>query len=92
MIGAQNDIIAPPGSHAMKFYNSIPKTTPKAYMQLRNADHFASNSPNGAVATSTISWLKRYVDLDTRYISMLKPTLVGPPTNSVQLWVSTYVQ
>ncbi len=91
MIGAQNDIIAPPAYHAAKFYNSIPDTTPKGYLQIRGADHFVSNQPNGTVATSTISWLKRYVDLDTRYTAMLVPTLVGPPTNSVQVWINRSV-
>lgn len=83
IIGAQNDIIAPIGSHANPFYASIPSSTPKALAILRGADHFASNTPNGAVATSTISWLKRYVDNDTRYTPLLTPTLVGPPTNSI---------
>lgn len=91
LIGAQNDIIAPPSSHAIPFYKSLPSTLPKAYFQIKGADHFVSNAPNQAVGTSTLSWLKRYVDQDTRYGAVLAPNLIGPPTNVIQTYTTANV-
>jgi dienelactone hydrolase len=73
VIGAEDDTVAPVASHAIPFYTSIPSATPKAYLELAGASHFAPNSPNTTLASSTISWLKRYVDDDTRYTQFLCP-------------------
>lgn len=66
-IGAQNDFIAPVKANARGFYNSLPATTPKAYVELANAGHLASNSPSARVGAAAVAWLKRYVDDDARY-------------------------
>lgn len=66
-IGAEDDTVAPVGSHAIPFYDSLPSRTPKGYLELEGASHFAPNSPNTIIAANTISWLKRYVDDDDRY-------------------------
>lgn len=79
VIGAENDSVAPVGSHAIPFYQSIPSSTGKAYLELNNASHFAPNSENTTIAWSTISWLKLYVDDDTRYRQFLCP---GPQASS----------
>ncbi len=73
VIGAQNDTIAPVASHSELFYNSIPASSEKAYLEIRGASHFVSNSPNTTQAKYMISWLKRYVDNDTRYEQFLCP-------------------
>jgi predicted dienelactone hydrolase len=73
VIGAQNDTIASVTSHSEPFYNSIPASSEKAYLELRGASHFVSNSPNTTQAKYMISWLKRYVDNDTRYEQFLCP-------------------
>ncbi|GAB2868880.1 alpha/beta hydrolase family protein [Nocardioides pacificus] len=78
MIGAENDSVASTTSHAIPFYNSIPDSTPKAYLELNNEDHFAPNTSNTTIASSTISWLKLYVDSDSRYRQFLCP---GPETS-----------
>jgi len=78
-IGAEDDTVAAPGSHAIPFYNSIPSATPKAYLELEGASHFAPNSPNTVIAANTISWLKRYVDNDERYRQFLCP---GPSVSA----------
>lgn len=77
IVGAQNDIIAPVASHAVKFYNSIPSTTPKAYFEYAGADHFISNSPNPSIGAQTVAWFKRFVDGDTRYSQFLSPSPTG---------------
>ncbi|WP_432512294.1 alpha/beta hydrolase family protein [Kineococcus sp. SYSU DK001] len=73
IIGAQNDSTAPVASHSEPFYGSIPTATDKAYLELRGASHFAPNSSNTTIAKYSISWLKRYVDDDTRYTQFLCP-------------------
>ena len=80
VIGAENDTVAPVGSHAIPFYSSIPSSTAKAYLELNNATHFAPNTENTTIAWSTISWLKLYVDGDTRYRQFLCP---GPSASTL---------
>ena len=64
-------------SHAEPFYNSIPASAEKAYMELRGASHFVSNSSNTPTARQMIAWLKRYVDNDTRYEQFICPPPSG---------------
>lgn len=73
VIGAENDSVAPVGSHSIPFYNSLTNTPERAYLELDNASHFAPNSPNTDIASNSIAWLKRYVDDDTRYTQFLCP-------------------
>ncbi|CAL9410031.1 Poly(ethylene terephthalate) hydrolase [Actinosynnema sp. ALI-1.44] len=73
VIGAENDSIAPVSSHSEPFYNSLPSTLDKAYLELNGADHFAPNTSNTTIAKYSISWLKRFIDNDTRYEQFLCP-------------------
>ena len=73
IIGAESDSVAPVSSHAEPFYNSLSATYEKAYLELNNASHFAPNSSNTPIAKYSISWLKRYLDNDTRYTQFLCP-------------------
>jgi predicted dienelactone hydrolase len=73
IIGGENDSVASVSSHAIPFYNSIPASAEKAYMELDGASHFFPNTSNTTVAKYTISWLKRFVDNDTRYEQFLCP-------------------
>lgn len=79
IIGAENDTIASVRSHSIPFYNSIPSSTAKAYLELNNAGHFAPNSDNTTIASHTISWLKMYVDDDARYRQFICP---GPGSSA----------
>ncbi len=81
VIGGQSDTIASVGSHSEPFYESIPASSEKAYLELRGASHFAANSPNTTIARSMIAWLKRFVDNDTRYEQFLCP----PPGTSTAI-------
>ena len=78
LIGAQNDTIAPVSSHSIPFYDSIPAATGKAYLELAKASHNATNSDNAVTSQYSITWLKRFVDNDTRYTQFLCP---GPSTS-----------
>ncbi|GAB2618870.1 lipase [Paractinoplanes abujensis] len=73
VIGAENDSVAPVASHSIPFYSSLPSSLDRAYLELNNASHFAPNSSNTTIAQYSISWLKRFVDDDTRYEQFLCP-------------------
>ena len=71
VIGAENDTVASVSSHSIPFYNSLPSTLDKAYLELDGASHFTPNTSNTTIAKYSISWLKRFVDNDTRYEQFL---------------------
>ncbi|MBZ6288323.1 alpha/beta hydrolase [Streptomyces olivaceus] len=73
VVGADGDTIAPVASHAEPFYSSLPSATDRAYLELNNATHFSPNTSNTTIAKYSISWLKRFIDNDTRYEQFLCP-------------------
>jgi predicted dienelactone hydrolase len=73
VVGAENDTVAPVSSHSIPFYTSLPAASEKAYLELAGASHFAPNSSNTTIAKYSISWLKRFIDNDTRYEQFLCP-------------------
>jgi predicted dienelactone hydrolase len=73
IVGADGDTVASVSSHAEPFYNNLPSTLDKAYLELNNASHFTPNSSNTTIAKYSISWLKRFIDNDTRYEQFLCP-------------------
>jgi len=73
IIGAENDGIAPVGSHSEPFYESIKAAPEKAYLEMEGADHMAPAASNAVTAKYSVSWLKRFVDNDTRYDKFLCP-------------------
>ncbi|WP_139984383.1 alpha/beta hydrolase family protein [Nocardioides litoris] len=80
-IGAEDDSVAPVGSHAIPFWTSLTSAERRAYLELAGASHFAPNTANATIASYTVAWLKRFVDDDTRYEQFLTP---GPrPTGAI---------
>ena len=77
IVGAQTDLIAGVGSHAEPFYQQIPASSEKAYLEVRGQSHFLGNSFNATQAGSALSWMKRYIDNDTRYSQFLCPAPSG---------------
>ena len=77
IIGAENDTVASVTAHAEPFYTSLPGTLDKAYLELNAAGHSAPTSSNVTVAKYSISWLKRFIDNDTRYEQFLCPAPRG---------------
>jgi predicted dienelactone hydrolase len=71
IVGAQNDLTASVGSHSIRFYNGLPTATPKMYVELRGAGHFAPNSTNSDISRMAVSWMKRWVDGNTAYNTYL---------------------
>jgi dienelactone hydrolase len=86
IIGAEYDTIAPVATHSKLFYASLPSSLEKAYMELDGATHFAPNIPNTTIAKYVISWLKRFVDEDTRYSQFLCP---NPSDRTIEEYRST---
>ncbi|MFC7532798.1 alpha/beta hydrolase family protein [Actinoplanes sp. GCM10030250] len=80
IIGGESDTIAPVSSHSIPFYNSIPASAEKSYLELNNASHFFPQSTNTPTAVQMVSWLKRFVDNDTRYDQFICP---GPSSTSI---------
>ncbi|MFD7133028.1 alpha/beta hydrolase [Streptomyces sp. NPDC059894] len=73
IVGADGDTIAPVASHAEPFYTSLPSSLDRAYLELNSATHFTPNTSNTTIAKYSISWLKRFIDNDTRYEQFLCP-------------------
>lgn len=82
MVGGQSDTVAPPAQHAKRFYPTL--AGEKAYLELSNYGHTIPKDDKPAAATYVLSWIKRWVDGDTRYTQFLCP---GPTGDSS---VSTY--
>jgi pimeloyl-ACP methyl ester carboxylesterase len=73
VIAGESDTIASPGSHSEPFYTSLSGAREKAYLELNNASHFFPQTSNTTMAKFMISWMKRYIDDDTRYDQFLCP-------------------
>ncbi|MFD7298230.1 alpha/beta hydrolase family protein [Streptomyces sp. NPDC059897] len=73
VVGADGDTVASVASHSEPFYQSLPSSLDKAYLELRGASHFTPNTSNTTIAKYSISWLKRFIDNDTRYEQFLCP-------------------
>jgi predicted dienelactone hydrolase len=62
IVAAQRDVIAPTGSHAERFYNSL--SGPKIYMELRGASHNVTNRSNSAISARAVPFMNRYLKGD----------------------------
>jgi predicted dienelactone hydrolase len=86
IVGGESDSIAAVSSHSIPFYNSIPASAEKAYLELDNASHFFPQTTNTPTAVQAVAWLKRFVDNDTRYDQFICP---GPSSTSISDYRST---
>ncbi len=86
IIGGESDSVAPVSSHSEPFYNSIPASAEKAYLELNNASHFFPQTTNTPTGRQMVAWLKRFVDDDTRYDQFICP---GPSGLAIQEYRST---
>lgn len=73
VVGADGDTVAPVSSHSEPFYESLPGSLDKAYVELNGASHFTPNTSNTTIAKYSVSWLKRFIDNDVRYEKFLCP-------------------
>ncbi|WP_046500894.1 poly(ethylene terephthalate) hydrolase family protein [Streptomyces odonnellii] len=80
VVGADGDTIAPVALHSEPFYTSLPATLDKAYLELKGAVHRTPITPDTTIAKYSVSWLKRFIDADTRYEQFLCPLPAPGPT------------
>ncbi|GAB3804839.1 hypothetical protein GCM10027605_29640 [Micromonospora zhanjiangensis] len=74
IVGGQNDGTVTP-SYLDGLYPSLPASVPGAYFMLANADHLYFTRANDIELRSQISWLKIFVDNDTRYSQFMCPSV-----------------
>ncbi|MET8911526.1 alpha/beta hydrolase [Micromonospora sp. NPDC004551] len=86
IVGGESDSIAPVATHSVPFYNSIPASSEKAYLELNGASHFFPQTVNTPTAKQMVAWLKRFVDDDTRYEQFLCP---GPSGLAIEEYRNT---
>jgi dienelactone hydrolase len=74
IIACENDGTAAVDNHASPFYNSIPGSTDKALLEIEGGSHSCANgggSNGGLLGKYGVSWMKRFIDNDTRYDQFL---------------------
>ena len=74
IFACQADIIAPVAAHASPFYNRLPNSIDKAYVEIRGGSHYCANGGglnNNVLSRFGVSWMKRFLDEDTRYSQFL---------------------
>jgi hypothetical protein len=82
---AENDIIAPPVSHADVQYDFTLRSTSKMLFEIEDGRHWAANDPTGGdgyVGKIAVSWLNYYLVGDPCYCPLVFKT---PPTSSKYL-------
>lgn len=71
IVGADGDTVASAAIHARPFYASLSSSVSKAYAELNFASHFTPNTTNTPIGRYGVTWMKRFVDGDTRYSTFL---------------------
>ncbi|ALV07017.1 alpha/beta hydrolase family protein [Roseateles depolymerans] len=71
IVGADGDTVAPAAIHARPFYASLSSSVRKAYAELNFSTHFTPNTTNTPIGRYGVTWMKRFVDGDTRYSTFL---------------------
>ncbi|MFJ7045356.1 dienelactone hydrolase family protein [Streptomyces sp. NPDC101112] len=85
IFGADGDTVASVDDFARPFYNGLANAPDKSLIVLKGTDHFTFAKPNTTIAQYSVSWLKRFVDNDTRYDQFLCPTPNDPNTVVLQI-------
>ena len=71
-IAAQSDTVAGVASNASLFYDSIPETVPKYYVEFAGASHFLTTNDLGTAydgqSKYMIAFYKVYLEDDMRYL------------------------
>ena len=74
IIACENDAVAAVSSHASPFYNRIPSSTNKAFLEINGGSHYCANSGNSdedILGKYGVAWMKRFMDFDRRYDQFL---------------------
>ena len=87
IIGGQSDTTAPVTSMSIPMYTSMTAAPEKAYLEMLKGSHSAPVNENNTTAKYALSWLKRFVDNDTRYDQFLCPA--PAPTSAISQYRDT---
>jgi hypothetical protein len=74
LLAGQRDGTVTP-SMVSGYYNQVPGTTEKMYLELTGAGHAFPTSNNSVMTRKVIPWMKIFIDQDTRYQQFLCPLL-----------------
>jgi dienelactone hydrolase len=86
IMAADGDIVAPNPEHSTPFYNTL-ASSEKALAIVNGDDHFLPTHETRTQSRMYISWLKRFVDDDTRYTQFLCP---GPSVGTILSELDVY--
>jgi len=89
----QNDVVAPPSTHANVHYNYIPSTTDKLIYEISSGGHWVANGPSGGqgeVGRMALSWLKEYLIEDYCYCPLLLDILLTASGYQTNITCPTY--
>lgn len=74
IFACENDSVAAVRSHASPFYNDIPNSTDKAFVEINGGAHSCANggnTNNSLLSKYGVSWMKLHIDQDQRYNQFL---------------------
>lgn len=75
IMGCRGDGTAPVDDHSIPFYNRIPSSTDKVYLEFASDIHGCAtgddSSDTALLSTYGVSWMKRFLDKDHRYNQFL---------------------
>lgn len=75
VMACQNDAVAPVAQHASPFFESIPATVDKAFLEVRGGSHLCPTTASVAnqplLGKYSVAWMKRFMDNDTRFSAFL---------------------
>jgi alpha-beta hydrolase superfamily lysophospholipase len=73
IIACERDTIAQNSAHSIPFYDALPNTLSKAYLELKGQSHFCPQLPPNypLMGRYAIAWMKRFLDNDVRYAAFL---------------------
>jgi len=74
IFGIQGDTIAPVRSHSETFFSTVGGA--KAYAEMRGGTHTSVIRPNAALSKYAVSWLKTFLEDDSRYTSFICEEIV----------------
>lgn len=77
MFVCEDDVIAPNDNHSYVFWDGLPDTIDKGYLEFANEGHYCANGNNEnneILSQVGISWMKRHLDKDQRYTQFLCDT------------------
>ena len=73
IITGQADDLAVPATFGRAYYDQLPKSTPRQYLELAGATHEAPQHKNADILSASIAFLKTFVDQDQRYAGFAFP-------------------